>query len=116
MFRKMLKSKIQYAKITLKNLKYTGSITIDRNLMEKANLYADEMVLIANLNNGARFETYVIEGKRGSGVIGLNGAAARLGEIGDELIIMSYHFVEEKMAEKFKPTFVFLNKNNRPRK
>jgi len=116
MLRKMLKSKIQYAKITAKNLKYTGSITIDRSLMDKADLYAGEMVLIANLNNGARFETYVIEGKRGSGVIGLNGAAARLGEIGDELIIMSYLFVDDVSAKKCEPVLLFLNNNNRPGK
>ncbi len=116
MFRKMLKSKIQYAKITFKNLKYTGSITIDRALMDKADLYANEMVMLANLNNGARLETYVIPGRRNSGVIGLNGAAARLGEIGDELIIMSYRIMEEAAARKVKPTIILLNQKNRPRK
>lgn len=116
MFRKMLKSKTQFARITFKNLKYVGSITIDRTLMEKANLFANEMVLVANLTNGARFETYVIPGRRNSGAIGLNGAAARLGEIGDELIIMSYRYLEEEAARKAEPVFVSLDGKNRPRK
>ena len=114
MFRMMAKSKIQLAKITNKNLNYLGSIKIDRTLMDLADIYPYEIVLIVNKTTGARFETYVLEGKRNSGQIELNGGAARLGEIGDELIIISNEFVDEEKAKKYKPKLVFLNSKNKP--
>ncbi|MFH1540627.1 MAG: aspartate 1-decarboxylase [Elusimicrobiota bacterium] len=116
MSRIMAKSKIQLAKITSKNLNYLGSIKIDRKLMDLANIYPYEIVLVVNKTTGARFETYVLEGKKNSGCIELNGGAARLGEIGDELIIISTEFVEEEKAKKYKPTLVFLDKKNKPLK
>ena len=116
MFRMMCKSKIQLARCTTKNLRYTGSITIDRNLMDKADIFPYEIVLVINLNNGARFETYVIPGKRRSGVIGLNGGAARLGEVGDELIILSYEFVDEEKARKYRPKLIVVDSRNRPKR
>ncbi|OIO75216.1 MAG: aspartate 1-decarboxylase [Elusimicrobia bacterium CG1_02_37_114] len=112
MFRMMAKSKIQLAKVTAKNLRYLGSITIDKALMEFADIYPYEIVLVVNLTTGARFETYVIEGKRNSGKIELNGGAARMGEIGDELIIISSEMVEEEKARKYKSKLIFLDKNN----
>jgi len=112
----MAKSKIQLARITGKNLNYLGSITIDRKLMDLADIFPYEIVLVVNKTTGARFETYVLEGKKGTGAIELNGGAARLGELGDELIIISYEFVEEKKAKKYEPKLVFLGKKNQPEK
>lgn len=89
-----LKSKIAYAKITQKELYYVGSITIDEDIMKKANINANEKVQIVNLNNGERFETYVITGKAKSNIIGLNGPAARKCEIGDEIFILSYALID----------------------
>lgn len=116
MFRMMAKSKIQLAKITGKNLNYLGSIKIDRNLMYLADIYPYEIVLVVNKTTGARFETYVLVGKKNSGCIELNGGAARLGEVGDELIIISNEFVEEEKAKKYKPKIVFLDNKNKPLK
>jgi len=116
MFRMMAKSKIQLAKITGKNLNYLGSITIDRNLMDLADIFPYEIVLVVNKTTGARFETYVLEGKKGSGNVELNGGAARLGEIGDELIIISNELVEENKARKYSPKLVFLDNKNKPKK
>ena len=112
----MAKSKIQLAKITGKNLNYLGSITIDGNLMKLANIFPYEIVMVVNKTTGARFETYVLEGKKGTGTIELNGGAARLGEVSDELIIISYEYVEEKKARKYSPKLVFLDDKNRPKK
>ena len=89
-----LKSKISYAKVTAKDLYYVGSITIDKNIMNKANLRANEKVHIVNLNNGERLETYVIEGEANSKIIALNGPAARKCELGDEIFILSYALIE----------------------
>ena len=89
-----LKSKIAYAKVTHKDLYYVGSITIDRDIMHQANIHANEKVQIVNLNNGERLETYVIEGKAGSGIFGLNGPAARRCEIGDPIFILSYALID----------------------
>jgi aspartate 1-decarboxylase len=114
MFRMMAKSKIQLAKMTGKNLNYMGSITIDSKLLELADIFTYEIVMVVNKTTGARFETYVLEGKKGSGVVELNGGAARLGEIGDELIIISNEFVDENKAKKYKPKLVFLDAKNRP--
>jgi aspartate 1-decarboxylase len=103
----VLKSKIHRVTITESNLNYIGSITIDTDLMEASNIIANEKVTIVNNNNGARFETYVIPGEKGSGVICLNGAAARLVQPGDIVIIMSYAMMEMEEAKNFKPSVIF---------
>ncbi|MCX7698401.1 MAG: aspartate 1-decarboxylase [Candidatus Goldbacteria bacterium] len=102
----ILKSKIHRAVITDKNINYEGSITIDSALLEKAGIYEGEKAYIYNINNGARFETYVIKGKKNSGVICLNGAAARLAEIGDIIIIVTYGLIDEKEVKNYKPRIV----------
>ena len=107
------KSKIHRATITEANLNYVGSITIDQDLMEAADLLEGEKVQIVNNNNGERIETYVIPGERGSGVICLNGAAARKAEVGDIVIIISYALMTPEEAKNFKPTTVFPDENNR---
>ncbi|MDD3194344.1 MAG: aspartate 1-decarboxylase [Paludibacter sp.] len=107
MFVTVLKSKIHRASVTEANLNYIGSITIDEDLMSAANLIANEKVTIVNNNNGARFETYVITGERGSGMICINGAAARLVQPGDVIIIMAYAMMEMEEAKGFKPSVVF---------
>jgi aspartate 1-decarboxylase len=112
----MLKSKIHRATITDANLNYMGSITIDADLMRLADLVPYEKVDIANVNNGHRFSTYVIEGKPGSGVIALNGAAARLGETGDLIIILSYCQMDKASAASHKPLAVHVDAHNRPTK
>ncbi len=108
----VLKSKIHRATITEANLDYMGSITIDENLMEAANLIEGEKVSIYNITNGERFSTYIITGQRGSGVIGLNGAAARKVMVNDLIIIISYASMDFEEAKTFKPTIVFPNENN----
>lgn len=113
MFRTMFKSKIHRATVTEANLNYVGSITIDSKLMEAADIFPHEKVQIVNNNNGARFETYVIEGAPDSGVICLNGAAARLVQPGDTVIIISYALVDNKEARDFKPTAIFVDEKNR---
>lgn len=106
------KSKIHRASITEANLNYVGSITIDEALMEAANLYEGEKVQIVNNNNGERLETYVIKGERGSGVLCLNGAAARKAEVGDVVIIISYALMTPEEALKYSPITVFPDENN----
>lgn len=103
----VLKSKIHCARVTEANLNYMGSITIDEDLMDAANLIAGEKVQIVDNNNGERFETYIIKGERGSGCICLNGAAARKVQVGDVVIIMSYALMDFEEAKGFKPTVVF---------
>ena len=103
----VLKSKIHCACVTEANLNYMGSITIDEDLMDAANMIAGEKVYIADNNNGERFETYIIKGARGSGEICLNGAAARKVQPGDIIIIMSYALMDFEEAKAFKPTIVF---------
>ena len=112
--RNMLKSKIHRATVTGADINYEGSIAIDTRLMEAADLLPFEQVHILNINNGARFETYVIEGEAGSGTIALNGAAARKGNIGDLVIIIAYGHLEKSEAADFKPAVVHVDKNNRP--
>lgn len=107
MFVTVLKSKIHRVSITESNLHYIGSITIDEDLMDASNIIANEKVVVVNNNNGARFETYVISGERGTGVICINGAAARLVQTGDVVIIMSYAMMDFEEAKKFKPAVVF---------
>jgi aspartate 1-decarboxylase len=109
----MMKSKIHRATVTQANLDYVGSITIDRDLMDAADLLANEKVQIVDNDNGNRFETYVIEGERGSGVIGLNGAAARLVYPGDTIIIISYADMEDAEAREWEPTVVFVDERNK---
>ncbi len=103
----VVKSKIHRVRVTEADLNYVGSITIDKDLMEAANLIEGEKVQIVNNNNGARFETYTIAGERGSGVICLNGAAARMVQKGDIVIIMSYALMDFEEAKSFKPSVVF---------
>ena len=107
MFVHVVKSKIHRVSVTEANLNYIGSITIDEDLMDAANIIANEKVSIVNNNNGERFETYVIPGKRASGVICLNGAAARLVQPGDIVIIMAYAMMEFEEAKTFKPAVIF---------
>lgn len=109
----ILKSKIHNAKVTQSNLNYEGSITIDLKLMKKVGFLPYEKVLVSNISRGTRFETYAIVGKPGSGVIGLNGAAARLGRIGDKLTIMSFTDVSQEMARRFKPKIIMLGEKNK---
>ena len=103
----ILKSKIHRVSVTEANLNYIGSITIDEDLMDAANIIANEKVSIVNNNNGERFETYVITGERNSGTICLNGAAARLVQPGDVIIIMAFAMMEMEEARKFKPAVIF---------
>lgn len=109
MFIEVVKSKIHRVTVTEANLNYIGSITIDEDLLDAANLIPNEKVAIVNNNNGERFETYIIKGERGSGVICLNGAAARKAQPGDIVIIMSYAMMDFEEAKTFKPAVVFPN-------
>jgi aspartate 1-decarboxylase len=109
----ILKSKIHRATVTEANIHYVGSITIDECLMEAANLIEFEKVHVLNINNGERIETYVIKGEKKSGVICLNGAAARKFVAGDIVIVASYAMMEFEAAKKFKPALVFPDQNNR---
>ncbi len=109
----VLKSKIHKATVTEADLYYTGSITIDENLMDAANLIENEKVHVLNLNNGERMETYVIKGQRDSGVICMNGPAARKVAPGDQVVIISYCTLDFEEAKKFTPSVIFPNKNNK---
>jgi len=109
----MLKSKIHRAVLTDADLNYMGSITIDRDLLEAADILPFEKVQVVNNNNGQRFETYAIEGEAGSGCVCLNGAAARLGQPGDILIILSYVQLDDQEARQHKPQVVFVDENNK---
>ena len=109
----VLKSKIHRAIITEANLNYVGSITIDEDLIEAANMIENEKVQVVNVNNGERLETYVIRGKRGSGICCLNGPAARKGMVGDVVVIISYASMEFKEAKKFKPWIIFPKEGNK---
>lgn len=107
MFIEVLKSKIHRVRVTHSELHYIGSITIDENLMEAANIIENERVYIFDINNGERFDTYVIKGKRGGGTIGINGAAARKVMVGDLIIIVSYASIDSEEAKTFSPTIIF---------
>jgi aspartate 1-decarboxylase len=111
----MLKSKIHRARVTQVNLDYEGSITVDRSLMKAADLYQYEKVDVLNVNNGARFSTYVIEGEAGSGIIGLNGAAARMAVPNDLVIIVSYRTMSDEDARALQPLVVHVDAENRIR-
>jgi aspartate 1-decarboxylase len=108
----MFKSKIHRATITQAELHYEGSLTIDTDLMDAADLLPYEKVAIVNINNGERLETYIIPGERGSKTICLNGAAARKGVVGDRIIIISYASMSDEEARLYKPTIVLVNENN----
>lgn len=113
MFRTVFKSKLHRATVTEANLNYVGSITIDEDLLDAADICVNEKVQVVNNNNGARLETYAIPGPRGSGVVCLNGAAARLVQPGDRVIIITYAVIDDREAKTFKPTVVFLDDANR---
>ena len=113
MFIEVFKSKIHRVRVTQADLNYIGSITIDEELMEAANIMEGEKVQIVNNKNGARFATYTIRGERGSGVICLNGAAARRVQVGDIVIIISYALMTPEEAKTFRPVAVFPDENNR---
>lgn len=113
MLRMMMKSKLHRATVTEANLNYVGSITIDQELMERVDLLPNERVQVVNNHNGARFETYVIPGERGSGVICLNGAAARLVQPGDQVIIIGYAMMDEEEAKTYQPKVAILDEQNR---
>lgn len=113
MFLQFFKSKIHRARVTEANLHYMGSITIDEILMQAANLFEGEKVQVVNNNNGERFETYVIKGEAGSGVVCLNGAAARKAEVGDVIIVISYAFMTPEEAKNFHPVSVHVDEANR---
>ncbi|WP_028775874.1 aspartate 1-decarboxylase [Shimazuella kribbensis] len=113
MFRTMMKSKLHRATVTEANLNYVGSITIDGDLMDAVDLLPNEKVQIVNNNNGARFETYVIQGERGSGVICLNGAAARLVHPGDNVIIIGYAMMNDEEVKTYQPKVAILDENNK---
>jgi aspartate 1-decarboxylase len=114
MRRRMMKSKIHRATVTDANLHYVGSITVDRDLMDLADLLEYEQVAVVDIDNGSRLETYVIEGERGSGDICLNGAAARLVSPGDRVIIISYADYDREDLEGYEPTIVHVDRSNRP--
>lgn len=113
MYRTMLKSKIHRATVTQANMHYVGSITVDAELLEAADLLPGELVHVVDITNGARLETYTIEGARGSGVIGINGAAARLIQPGDLVILIGYAVVTDDEARSLKPHVVFVDEANR---
>lgn len=109
----MLKAKIHNATVTDANLNYQGSITISRDLMEEVGIYEYEKVLVADVNNGQRFETYVIEGKAGEGVICINGSASRLVSIGDKVIIMAFQTISEEKVAIHKPKIILMGCENK---
>ncbi len=109
---KLLKSKIHRAKVTQADLNYVGSITIDRKLMEAANILPNEAVLVADVDNGTRHVTYAIPGEPGSGIICINGAAARLVHIGDIVLIMAFGYFDEKEAQSHQANIVIMNEEN----
>ncbi|MCQ2285528.1 MAG: aspartate 1-decarboxylase [Bacteroidales bacterium] len=108
----VLKSKIHQVTVTEANLQYVGSITIDETLMKAANMIENEKVQVLDLNNGERFETYIIKGEKDSGVICLNGPAARRVQVGDVVVVISYCSLDFEEAKNFKPTIIFPDKNN----
>ena len=112
MLREMCKSKIHRATVTEANLQYQGSITIDRRLMEAANLVSGEKVQVVNLHNGTRIETYCLPGKAGGGTICMNGAAARWAQVGDQVIIIAYGLYEDGEATRLRPHVVFVDHKN----
>ena len=113
MRRIMCKSKIHRATVTQADLHYEGSLTVDSDLLDAADIIPYERVQVCNINNGERFETYIIPGKRRTGIICLNGAAARLGSVGDEIIVITYATYTEEELKNYKPTVIILDKKNK---
>lgn len=113
MFLTMFKGKLHRATVTQADISYVGSVTIDGDLLKQSGILPGEKVQIVNLNNGERFETYTIEGEAGSGVICINGAAARLVQVGDKVIIIAYAMMDENEAKAFKPNVLILDEKNR---
>ncbi|QGQ96838.1 aspartate 1-decarboxylase [Paenibacillus psychroresistens] len=113
MLRTMMKSKIHRATVTEANLNYVGSITIDEDILDLVDIYPNEKVQIVNNNNGARLETYIIPGPRGSGVFCLNGAAARMVHVGDTIIVISYGLMTSEEAKNYKPKVAIMDANNK---
>lgn len=113
MFRTMMNAKIHRATVTEANLNYVGSITIDEDILDAVGMVANEKVAIVNNNNGARLETYIIPGERGSGVVCLNGAAARLVQVGDVVIIISYVMISEEKVPNHKPKVAIMDEKNK---
>jgi len=113
MFRTVYKSKIHGAVVTEANLEYVGSITIDKHLLDAADIIPNERVQIVNLNNGSRVETYVIAGRKGSGTICMNGGTARWAVVGDKILIISYAMMDSKTAASFKPKVIFVDEKNK---
>ncbi|MBW3640872.1 MAG: aspartate 1-decarboxylase [Actinobacteria bacterium] len=113
MIRTMLKSKIHRATVTQADLHYVGSVTVDEDLMDAADLLPGEKVAIVDVTNGARLETYVIPGQRGSRVVGINGAAARLVQPGDLVILIAYGQMDDEQARRYRPRVVFVDADNR---
>jgi aspartate 1-decarboxylase len=113
MLRCILRAKVHIATVTESNLSYEGSITIDEAILKKAGVLPYEQVMVSNLNNGERFETYVMPGKKGSGEICLNGPTARKGIVGDKIIVFCYSYVEDNKLKKFKPKVVILDDENK---
>ena len=111
--RMMLKSKIHRARVTEADLNYMGSITLDTRLMEAADILPNELVHVLDINNGERFETYAIEAERDSGIVCVNGAAARLVQVGDPVIIISYRLLDDDQAREFEPKVVLVDEKNR---
>ena len=110
----MLKSKLHRAVVTEADVNYVGSITIDKELMDKADILEYEKVSVVDVENGQRFDTYVIAGEEGSRIICVNGAAARLVSVGDHIIILAYRLIDEEKAKEHKPSVVFLDSDNNP--
>jgi aspartate 1-decarboxylase len=113
MFRSMLKSKIHRARVTEADLHYMGSVTIDQDLLRAADILPNEKVLVVNLNNGSRFETYAFEGASGSGIVCMNGGCARHVQVGDTVLILAFAWVEEERAKSLQPKVVFVDEENR---
>ncbi|SDW60342.1 L-aspartate 1-decarboxylase [Marininema mesophilum] len=112
MFRTMMKAKLHRATVTEANLNYVGSVTIDQDILDRVDILPNEKVQIVNNNNGARLETYAIPGPRGSGVVCLNGAAARLVQPGDTVIVIAYGMMDEKTARTYRPKVALMGDNN----
>ena len=113
MYRSMLKSKIHRARVTEADLHFVGSVTIDRDLLRAVDILPNEKVLVVNLNNGARFETYAFEGAPGSGVVCMNGGCARHVQVGDTVIIFAFAWVDDEEAKTIKPKVVFVDESNK---
>lgn len=116
MLRALLRAKLHRLTVTERDIEYEGSLTIDKDLLAASQIVPGERVQVVNINNGARFETYVMEGKAGSGEVCVNGAAARLAEVGDVVIVIAYGYLDEAAVPSFKPRIVLVDEKNRVKK